>query len=178
MAKKKTTSTSYSFTAEDIVRERDTQKQSWAIVATQLGLKSPSAARTAYADLTGRPHTDSQIKVNRAPSGQGPRAQKAQAATPKKDNCPHWNVDSDQDEIINRLTPQFDTTPKGERVFTYKPRIVVERERYHQPWQEEIVVTELRGFSYNKNESRLWVELYQENGAFRCVYVDDIVEVY
>lgn len=43
---------------EDLVRLRDTEQNSWAKVAAELGLGSPGAARRAYTALV-RPHTES-----------------------------------------------------------------------------------------------------------------------
>lgn len=86
-------------TAEQIVAERDGKGLSWAQVAANLDLKSPSAARAAYTALTGKPHTES-VMTGRARSGT------ARTITGKrrKTMAAMWNDDSDQDEIIEAIT--------------------------------------------------------------------------
>lgn len=53
-----TSTSKYTFTAEQIAELRDDQQRSWAKVAQALTLGSPGAARRAYTALV-RPHTDS-----------------------------------------------------------------------------------------------------------------------
>lgn len=54
-------------TKESLVQLRDHDQNSWAKVATALGLGSPGNARRKYSDLV-RPHTDS-VLANRNGSG-------------------------------------------------------------------------------------------------------------
>ncbi len=56
-----TKTTEATFTADDIARLRDDEQNSWAKVATALGLGSPGAARRAYTALV-RPHTESVLE--------------------------------------------------------------------------------------------------------------------
>ena len=55
-------------TKEDLVRLRDKEQNSWAVVASTLGLGSPGAARRAYSSLV-RPHTESTLAGR--PQGEG-----------------------------------------------------------------------------------------------------------
>lgn len=49
----------------DLIRLRDTEQQSWALVAKALGLGSPGAARRMYSAVV-RPHTESVLTVRAA----------------------------------------------------------------------------------------------------------------
>lgn len=61
----------YDFDADAIAALRDGENQSWAKVATALGLGSPGAARRAYSALV-RPHTESVLPGRSAGAGKGP----------------------------------------------------------------------------------------------------------
>lgn len=145
-------------TKEAILQARDTDRLSWKAVGATLGIGSPSAARAAYTALTGVPHYESQPIVARAPKGTGRVAERKAAVA--VDVNPGWNADTDQDDIIAKLTPGT--------------AIIVQR----QFMVEEMVVHELRGFAFNKDESRLILSFFDGfNGALRSVYVDAILEV-
>jgi hypothetical protein len=161
----------YAFKADAIVELRQAGK-SWAVVAEALNLKGPGAARTAYTDLTGKHHNDIEgaPAVARKTSSNGEAKPRKRKASGKVTDAvgivdtrrfsPGWNADTDQDDIIARL----------------KPGTVVVVKRQHGT--EEIQVQSLVGFQFNKDETRLAVEFHQTlNGGYRCVYVDDIIEV-
>lgn len=176
-AKPKAAASAYGFGQEDIERERDTNQLSWAKVAAALNLKSPSAARSAYTELTGRPHDTSVLAgVTRAPKEPGAaparRTSSRQATSIQDiDTNPHWNVDSDQDEMIEKLTPHFDDKGKA----MYVPVITVKRA---SGYEEQIGIINLIGFSFDKKEEHLCVELHDAyNGGYRCLRVDEIISV-
>jgi hypothetical protein len=167
--------TKYDFTAADIERER-MKGLSWAKVAEALGcLKNgkpqPGAVRAAYTELTGKSHNDIAGAPVKAPRNSAPKApdQKAHrqrvAAAPVEvevDRNPHWHVDSDQDEIIARLTP-------GTRLLVQRANGFV----------EEIVVDILHGLCWSKDETELCVEFAEaHSGNYRCVRVNDLQEVW
>lgn len=148
----------YPFTAEDIVRERDEQGQSWRKVAEVLGLANPGRARQAYTELTGRPHYESRMperSAGRAPRGTTPRARKKAASLD-----PKWGDHSDQDEIVDKLDGAY---------------ILVRRESGHE---EEVHVKRVTEFSWGGSDETLCVHLISAyNLAHRCFRVRDIVEV-
>lgn len=170
------TVTGYTFTTQDIEKARDIQALSWAKVAEALGLKSPSAARKAYTELTGRPHNTSTPIVARKPRSKaaGSSGGSARSASPNAvvvDTHPHWHVDSDQDEIIAKLTPLYGDDGKA----TYIPVITVERTG---GFTESVGIQQLIAFDFSKDEKHLAVSLYDAfNGAYRCFYVDHIIGV-
>lgn len=133
-------------TAEDIVRERDEKGLSWKQVATNLNLGNPSAARKAYAELTGRSHTESQPILKRAPKGHN--------ATGRKMVNPGWNDDSDQYEIEAKLNGPW-VEPEGEPgTKNYRPghwsgsRILVKRSLNGRSWEEEVRVAHVTAFTF------------------------------
>jgi hypothetical protein len=163
-------------TKEELEHNRDELGLSWRAVATACGLANPGQARTAYTDLTGRPHYDSQPKVARAPRGTGPVAVKKEVV--RVSRAPGWNVDTDQDDIIERLSPVVTgVNTKGEEQRSYRT-VLVRRNRFGFVLEEELVVYRLEKFAFNKDETKLMVSFYDlRSGALRTVYVDDIVEV-
>lgn len=167
---------SYSFTAEDIKRERDDKKQSWRAVATALGLSSPGAARTAYTELTGVPHYESQVKVHRQPrQAKDPKAKRERNAGVLNFQ-PDWKVPEDdakldalQEEIIQRLQPDGPDKVGA--------TILVQRS---YGFTEEITVGSIQRFSFEgKNDDKLVVHFYDAyNGGARAVDITTIKEVY
>lgn len=160
-------------TAEDIVRERDQRGLSWAQVAANLDLSSPGAARKAYTDLTGRPHTDSQMQGRRAARGTGARV------SGRKTFAVEWGDDSDQDEIETRLNGVWvEESGDGK---SYQPghwsgsTITVQR-KYGI---EEVRVGQVQAFTFGPKENLpLTVEIRDgHNRCFRAFYVRDIKEV-
>lgn len=83
---------------EDIVRERDERGLSWAQVAANLNLGSPSGARAAYTRLTGRHHSESNPTIKR--SG----VSKTASGARRRMNALEWDDDTDQDLIIEAVT--------------------------------------------------------------------------
>jgi hypothetical protein len=149
-------------TAEDVVRERDERGLSWKQVAINLELGSPSAARTAYTRLTGRPHNESNTEVKRAP-----RLPKSVVrAERRKTLHPKWTDDSDQDEIIERIDGSV---------------IVVRRvfRKIELP-EERIAVGRIDSFRFDgaNQDGPLCVTIIdRETSASRTFRVADIVEV-
>jgi hypothetical protein len=179
MARRATaTAKTYGFTAADIIRERDENKLAWRGVAEALGLKSPSAARTAYTELTGIPHYESQVKVARAPKGTGVRAQVQHT---RRALHQRWDVDSDQDEIIERLSPKLNE--KGE--VRALAKIVVERQPTFTggselpAHREELEIQTLIGLHYEQDDTVLAIDFIESyTGNQRCCRVNNIVEVW
>lgn len=162
-------------TKEELEEARDVQGLSWRAVAQACNLANPGQARTAYTELTGRPHHESQPKVARAPRGTGQVAVKREAV--RVNNAPGWNVDTDQDEIINALDKLQVGTDKNGPIFSYKT-VLIRRSRMGFTLEEELTVTRIDKFAFNKDETKLSVSFYDlRSGALRSVYVDDIVEV-
>lgn len=168
-------------TAEEITKAR-ADGLSWRAVAEKCGLKSPSAARTAYTDLTGVDHQDAPGQVRRAPKGTGVRAQ-AKAAVAAIAHS-RWDVDSDQDEIIERLTPQRNDNGELRKL----PTIVIERtisagtngNGYALPvHREELRIQKLIGLHFEKDDTVLAIDFVEAyTGNQRCCRVDNIVEVW
>ena len=154
---------------------------SWAKVAEALGLKGPGAARKAYTDATGKSHNDIEgvaVKVARAP--RAPGAPKP-APKVKADRNPHWNVDSDQDEMIKVLEPVWEQRPNGSRELKEAARITIHRVCANAGGyvlEDEFVVERLLGFKFDKDERNLLVEFHDNvSGGYHCIRVQDIVEV-
>lgn len=157
-------------TAEDIVRERDERGLSWAQVAANLNLGSPSGARSAYTKLTGRPHNESQPLLT--------RSSKNLLGKHTKANSVQWDDDTDQDDIIAAITHH---------------RIVVRRKVGELELPDEMVhVSRIERFEYgNGGFGELQVVLYTKDacecqvkdprdadyGTARSFRVRDIVEV-
>lgn len=141
----------YSFTADDIVRERDTLRQGWRRVAVNLGLENSRQARKAYTELTGVPYRESVIQVVRS------------KATNRSVLRPEWDDDTDQDEIIEVLGD-------GGRT------ILVSRK--YGP-DEEIVVRRLVEFEFVNGDGPLNMTFVEdETGGTRCVRVSSIEEIH
>lgn len=156
-------------TAEQIVEQRDKHGLSWRHVAANLGLGSPGQARKAYAELTGRSHTESVMTGRRATRGTGS----------KQRTSPGWHDDSDQDEIIERLT---------------HATIVVRRDAKGIPLEEDAHVCRIDKFAFDgpDGDGPLVVHVITKDlgececnvkpqdagtGTWRCFRVADIVEV-
>lgn len=191
-------------TAEQIIELRQAGK-SWAIVATELGLKTPGKARATYTELTGKHHNDiegvavkaqrrsngngTKAKAPEAEAGEGVRSGKrkpfgdkrekyAPAVQPPAEKNPHWGPDSDQDEIIAKLEPIVKENPKGERYNAHEARIVIQRGPERAPYFEELKVGYLIGLAYEQGDAVLAVHFRETlNGNFRAVDVAKIVEV-
>ncbi len=159
-------------TAEAITAQRDGAGRSWAIVAKNLGLASPGAARNAYTLLTGRPHHE---------SGLGKRAPRGSGAARKVD-APAWHDDSDQTAIEERLNGTWvEETGSGA---SYVParwtgsNITVARTLAGGTYNEEVRVCRTLAFSYGKGgDQPLQVDIVADNGATRTFRVADIAEV-
>lgn len=128
-------------TAEQLIEERDKKGLSWRQVAINLDLGNPGAARSAYSELTGKHHSESGAVKQRAKKGTMTRGG-------KKVSNPNWNDDSDQDEIIERLTDAS---------------IVVRRTIYGMTHEEEVWVWRVRKlfFDGKEEDGPLCVELTQ-----------------
>lgn len=138
-------------TAEEITQARDGDGLSWRDVATKLGLGSPSTARAAYTDLTGRSHKDSQMTGRRA------RTRTSSAAAVVR---PEWNFDTDVDIITEAITGRM---------------IVVSR--MGGAYEEEIVVRSVADYS-EEGDATLVVNFYEKGtGAARSVNVEAIIDV-
>lgn len=131
-------------TKEDIIRERDERKLSWAQVARNLELGNPGAARKAYAELTGRSHKDSKPIVQRAPKGIGNR----------RTETPLWDDDTDQEEIEAKLNGPWVEAEGEPGTKKYVPAhwagsvIKVRRSVTGRTWYEEFVVSKADSFTY------------------------------
>lgn len=159
--KRRKRTTSYDFTAEDITKLRVEQGLSWRQVAVNLELGGPSAARTAYTALTGLDYRDTDMKPGkRARSTMGT----AKAST-RKVFAPEWGDESDQDEIIERLT---------------NARIVVARNVKGTTYTEEILVGGVKRLTWDgkDEDGPLCVHFTDRlTGGTRSVLVSAIKEV-
>jgi len=161
---------------------------SWKAVGETLGIGSPSATRKAYTELTGRHHNDiegvAQVQRQpRAPRGSGgttaddagkPAVAPVRKHRPKLD--PEWNAESDQDAIIEALSPVLG--PGG--VVKSMTRIKVRRMGYKTDHvvEEDHKIRKLIGLTWNKDETELVVEFHDDyNHAYRAIRVQDIKEV-
>jgi hypothetical protein len=159
-------------TAADIERERDERGLSWAQVANNLGLGNPSAARKAYAELTGRPHDSSQPTVTRAPKG----------AARQRTVTPLWDDDSDQEEIEAALNgPWVEESGEGK---DYRPAhwqgsaVKVRRRLGDLEWDEELKVSRTEAFTYGPDgDQPLQVTVYAVEGGARTFRVSDFLAV-
>lgn len=162
-------------TAEDVVRERDTKGLSWRQVATNLGLGSPGQARSAYTELTGRPHHESQPIVKRAPKGTVGRVV----------DSPGWDDESDQDAIQDRLNGEWvEASGEGQN---YSPAhwsgssIVVQHRVAGSDFtfDEEVDVAYVVEFSFGKEgDQPLQVSVIEKTSrGFRTFFVASIMEV-
>lgn len=169
----KRTKGSWPCTAEDVVRERDQRGLSWRQVAANLGLGSPGQARTAYTELTGKPHYESQPIVKRAPKG----------TVGKVVDSPGWDDDSDQEEIEARLNGSWiEASGEGQN---YTPAhwsgsfIVVRHKQGDYVWDEDCEVSYVTAFTFGPEGDQPLQVLLHEKGtsAFRAFRVADILEV-
>lgn len=156
-------------TAEAITAERDGAGRSWAIVAKNLGLASPGAARSAYTLLTGRAHQDS-TGIKRAPRGTASRAV----------SSPGWDDDSDQEAIEAALNGRWieEHGSGKDYVPAHWSGSDIAVQRMKGAFTEEVRVKRVTAFSFGKDGTQpLQVSLIQDNGAARCFFVTDITEV-
>jgi hypothetical protein len=145
----------YSFTAEAISALRDAQGLSWRQVATNLDLANPGQARKAYATLTGKDYRDTETTTRTKAVGIG--------GSVRKFFSPQWDDDSDQDEIIERLT---------------RAVIIVSRNVKGVPFEEEIKVDKVSRLTWDGAAEELCVHFTDfDNGAARSILVKHIKEV-
>jgi hypothetical protein len=161
-------------TAEEIKRERDERRLSWRQVATNLKLGNPSAARKAYAELTGTPHTASAVLVNRARAGTNTSLVLERV---------EWDDDTDQDEIIDLINGEWvEESGEGKN---YKPAhwsgstVTVERSFRGRDYTEEVEVSYVRSLTFGpEGDQPLQVTVFMRtNGAARTFFVADITSV-
>jgi hypothetical protein len=162
----------YNFTAEDIIRERDTNAQSWRKVAQVLGLGNPGAARRAYTALTGLAHDTSQPLVQRQPKG---------SFSGKPVARPDWDDDTDQDEIIQRMQGEWHAPRQEGKKYIpghYDGCLVsIHRNHFGVNCTEDISVARVVGFKFDYDD-HLEVEVVdRDSGARRTFYVTDIAKV-
>ena len=156
--KRRKSEASYTFTAEDISKLRDEQGLSWRQVAINLDLGGPSAARTAYTTLTGRDYRETVMTGRRIKTESG----SAKIST-RKVYAPEWTDESDQDEIIDRMT---------------NARIIVERNVKGVTAEEEILVGRVARLTWDGKDERLCVHFTdRQTGGTRSVLVSAIKEV-
>lgn len=134
-------------TVEQIVEQRDVKGLSWKQVATNLSLGSPSAARSAYTRLTGKPHTESNPELNRAHRG-------ATTATGsrRRMNEQEWDDDTDQDVIIEAIT--------------HRDIRVVRNMRGLDLPEEWVHVSRIERFVFEGEEECLVVRLFSKERAY------------
>ena len=178
-AAKRSRTKTYSVTEEQIVEERDHKGLSWRQVGINLELGGPSAARRAYAELTGRPHSSSQPQVRRAKAGA--------VATGRKLHTPEWTDESDQDEIEAKLNGKW-IEAKGEPGDRgYMPghwtgsRITVRRYlKGTYVGEEDVAVMRCDSFDYagKEDDGPLQITVIEKaTSAFRTFRVQDIIDV-
>lgn len=159
---------SYTFTAEDIVRERDEHGLSWRQVAVNLDLANPGQARKAYKELTGVDHKQSKPEVKRD-TAMGTEPGNVKMRSGRKILRPEWHDDlteEEQLELIDRLTRSRITV-----VRTIKGGIEV---------PEEIRTGKVHGLTYETDDGNagLTVHLTDEHsGGRRSFRVQDIKAV-
>lgn len=185
-ASQKATSNVYPFTAEDIIVRKQAGK-TWAQVAEELGVGT-TYCRGAYRALTGNaPSTLSTGAGARAPRKRGKASERRSAspagtpAAPAVDRNPHWNADSDQDELIKVLEPVWEIGSKGMREL--KERAIIRTERTcanagNYVLHDEFGIQQLIGFKFDADGRNLLVEFHDDySGGYHCLKVQDIVEV-
>lgn len=145
----------YSFTADAISALRDVQGLSWRQVATNLDLANPGQARKAYAELTGKDYHATETTTRTKAVGL--------TGTVRKFFSPQWDDESDQDEIIERLT---------------RAVIVVQRTLKGTDFQEEIKVGTVTRLTWDGSAEELCVHFTDyDNGGQRSILVKNIKEV-
>lgn len=137
-------------TAEQIVEQRDVKGLSWKQVATNLGLGSPSGARSAYTRLTGKPHTESNPELKRAHKGAT-----SASGSRRRMNEVQWDDDTDQDVIIEAIT--------------HRDIRVVRSMRGLELPEEWVHVSRIERFVFEGEEEYLVVRLFtKESGYCEC----------
>lgn len=91
-------------TKEQILEAREGLRLSWRDVANKLDLGSPSTARKAYTALTGKPHTESEVLVKRAPRGTNDSITGKRATIITRPEWDDWTLDEDLEAQIKGRT--------------------------------------------------------------------------
>jgi hypothetical protein len=95
----------YDFTVEQLREAREGGSgRSWADVAKMLGLPNPGAARKAWAELTGTPHTEAKALQTRARKG---------ATSSRTLATPTWDDDTDRQSVVDTLVGSTITIRTG-----------------------------------------------------------------
>lgn len=167
-AKRRSKNDEWPCTAEDITNARDARGLSWRAVAKACGLANPGQARKAYAELTGRSHTEAAPVANRAKRG---------TAGANVAESLGWDDDTDQSIIDAALRGERHQNQKGEVWWTCKVVTVV-RDLYGNAFHEDIPVRYPVSFSFGSDGTApLMVEVIADNGASRTLFVHKIVKV-
>jgi hypothetical protein len=158
----------YNFTAEALIAARSEGKgRSWAELAKMFDLGNPGAARKAWAELTGTPHTE-------APELSG-RARKGSSAS-RTVAAPEWNDDTDRQEIVDRLVGSTITIRRTLYGKTQEEVLDVAKVfKYDDTNPERPAVDFLEG--RYQTDSKTGVRTVVGTGARRTVFIDQIVEV-
>lgn len=168
-------------TAAEIVAERDGKGLSWRQVAINLNLGSPSAARSAYTELTGKPHTSSVL----AGGTRRTRHRSLSTSRRKVHAGLAWTDDTEQDEIEAKLNGEWIEAIGDPENKNYVPAhwsgstILVVQKYKTIEWVEELRVHYCVEFTFGKDGKQpLQVTVIGgDEKAFRSFYVANIKEV-
>jgi hypothetical protein len=159
----------YDFTADQLREAR--VGRSWADVAKLLGLPNPGAARKAWFDLTGEPHTA-------APELVGKRARRGSSSSARL-AAPQWSDLTDRQEIVDRLTNATITVKAdayGDTGAVETLRVArVRKYDDSNPDRPAVVFTE--GVYRKDKAGALYLDPKESTGATRTIFIDRIVEV-
>ena len=159
----------YTFTADQLREAR--VGRSWADVAKLLGLPNPGAARKAWLDLTGEPHTA-------APELVGKRARKGSSSSTRL-AAPQWDDNSDRQEIMTKLqgaTITIKADAYGDSGATETLRVAKAR-KYDDSNPDRPAVVLVEGVYRTDKTGVRYLDPKMSTGATRTIFVDRIIEV-
>lgn len=158
----------YDFTVDQLREAREGGSgRSWADVAKMVGLPNPGAARKAWADLTGRPHTEARQLVTRAPKG---------SSSSTRLDAPKWTDDTDRQAIVDRIVGSAIVIKAGLYGGTGTETLQVARVLKFDDRDPARPAVDLLEGVYHINEKTGAREL-SGTGARRTIFLDRIVEV-
>lgn len=160
----------YTFTADQLREAR--VGRSWADVAKMLDLPNPGAARKAWLDLTGEPHTS-------APELVGKRARRGSSSSARL-AAPKWGDLTDRQEIVDRLmgsTITVKASAYGDTGAT-ETLHVGKVKKYDDTDPSRPAVVFVEGvFRKDQKTGQDVLDMKVSTGATRTVFIDRIIEV-
>lgn len=159
----------YTFDADQLREAR--VGRSWADVAKLLGLPNPGAARKAWLDLTGEPHTN-------APELVGKRARRGSSSSARL-AAPKWDDLTDRQEIVNRLQGArivVKASAYGDTGAT-ETLHVGQIKKYDDTDPNRPAVVFVEGVYHRAANGEKILDRKASTGATRTVFIDRIIEV-